>query len=1162
MTVAEPRFLLGLDVGSTTVKAVAIDARTDELVWRDYQRHESRPAEKLLELLTRLEDEAGVERGSARAFITGSSGAAFADLVGAHYVQEVAAVALAVEQKHPDARTVIELGGQDAKIIIFEAEDEGRSRKTVSMNDKCAGGTGVVIDKISAKLKISSEALGTQPYVGLKIYPIAGKCGVFAETDINGLQKRGVAAEELLASLFDAIVVQNLTVLSRGHALPPHVLLLGGPHAFIRGLREAWQTHVPGRWRERGVELPEGTSPEDLIVTPPMAEYYGAFGAIEFARRDREATTDYLGPSRLAASVARGHEGVRRGATGVGFSGMDLAEFRKQYERPAWTPPPLEPGQFIRSFIGLDAGSTSTKAVMLDEDGRVLAKAYQLSRGNPIEDAIEMFGSLRRQIESQGARTEVSGVVTTGYAKDILKDVFAADAALVETVAHAQSALHFYKDPHVIVDVGGQDIKIIVMHGGRVKDFRLNTQCSAGNGYFLQAIAQSFGRPVEEFAEAAFTAREMPVFGQGCVLFLQSEISNVQRHGWKPEEVLAGLAAVLPRNVFLYVAKAPNLSRFGWRFVLQGGTQRNLAAVKAQVDFIRDNFKGQERQPDIVLHEHCGEAGAIGAGLEAVRLWKHGNQTRFIGLEAAERIAFETRCDDETRCHFCKNECVRTFIDVTVAGPAATLAAETPAEVAAETAAAVERVAHRRFVVAGCEKGSAEDLAHMRDIKAAEDAVKARTPNLVTFASREVWKLRNPANVADPLPPKGWTAAAKRRRELYENRHKVRIGLPRVFNMYALAPFFTGYLQSVGVDGKNIVFSDYTSMEMYRTGATRGAIDPCFPSKVSLAHVHNLLFVKHKRTPLDCIFFPMIEVLPPRLHGVRASNACPTVSLTPQTVRAAFTKDEDLFAQQGVQYLAGILDMEDEPLFRRQMLEMWEPLLGLSWEENQRAIAAGHQALADYETAVRTAARKALDDLERDNRLGIVLLGRPYHHDPGLNHGIPEELQKLGYPVFSQHTLPLDEDLLDRLFGDDVRNGLIRHPLDISDVWKNSLAASSNFKVWAAKFAARHPNLVAVELSNFKCGHDAPIFATVEDIIEKSGTPYFGFKEIDENKPTGAIKLRLETIDYSLKRAREELLDRGRRTDRMERWLAAYERRLRRQLAPPDESESGEAVTM
>ena len=204
-------------------------------------------------------------------------------------------------------------------------------------------------------------------------------------------------------------------------------------------------------------------------------------------------------------------------------------------------------------------------------------------------------------------------------------------------------------------------------------------------------------------------------------------------------------------------------------------------------------------------------------------------------------------------------------------------------------------------------------------------------------------------------------------------------------------------------------------------------------------------------------------------------------------MRAAFTKDTDLFAEAGVTYLDGLLDLEDKPLLRRQMFEMWDPMLGLSWEENERAIQAGTETLADYEKTVRSAARAALDGLEREKRLGILLLGRPYHHDPGLNHGIPEELQKLGYAVFSQSTLPLDEDMLERLFGDEMREGLIRHPMDISDVWKHSLAASSNLKIWAAKFAARHPNLVAVELSNFKCGHDAPIYATIEEIIETVG---------------------------------------------------------------------------
>lgn len=377
-------------------------------------------------------------------------------------------------------------------------------------------------------------------------------------------------------------------------------------------------------------------------------------------------------------------------------------------------------------------------------------------------------------------------------------------------------------------------------------------------------------------------------------------------------------------------------------------------------------------------------------------------------------------------------------------------------------------------------------------------------------------------------------------------RSNMRIGIPRVFNMFGLAPLFSGYLLSLGVRAQNIVYSDFTSMEMHREGAGRGAIDPCFPSKVALAHVHNLLFVKHQRRPLHVIFFPMIDVLPGRFVNASGSSACPTVALTPQTVRAAFTKDADLFAERGVAYLDPLLNLEDRRRFSHQMLQSWGPVLDLAAAENDRAIAAGFEALAAYESHMRRAARAALDDLEREDRIGIVLLGRVYHHDPGLNHGIPEELQKLGYPVFSQSTLPLDEDLLERLFGEDVRSGVVAHPLDIGDVWKNSFSASSNAKLWAAKFTARHPNLVAVELSNFKCGHDATIYSTVEGIVEASGTPYFGFKDIDENRPAGAIALRLETIDYALRRYREQLVQQRDAQRRIERVISRYERRLER----------------
>jgi activator of 2-hydroxyglutaryl-CoA dehydratase len=625
-----PQLLVGIDVGSTTVKAVAVDAATDAIVWSDYQRHETKQPEKTLEFLCRLEADLQIGPANCRAFITGSGGSNLASLIGAKFVQEVTAVSLAVEKLHPEVHSVIELGGQDAKIIVFKEDPEtGRKKKIPSMNDKCAGGTGAVIDKINAKLKIPPIELGDQGYHNIKLHKVAGKCGVFAETDINGLQKEGTPSDELMASLFDAIVLQNLTVLTRGHTLRPHVLLLGGPNTFIRGMREAWQHNIPKMWAERGVEIPDGESPETLIKTPQNAQYFAALGAIEFGKDEEDAVGRYTGTTALEhyINVGRLEEKTASGGRGLSTSNEELESFKKQYAAKHFTPATFARGENVQVFVGLDGGSTSTKGVLLSTAGDVLCKAYQLSKGNPIQDTIDIFDELREQVESAGATIEVLGVGTTGYAKDVLKDVLAADAALVETVAHTESAIKYYKDPHVIVDVGGQDIKLIVLNEGRVKDFKLNTQCSAGNGYFLQSTAETFGIPIREFADRAFAATSMPMFGYGCAVFMQSDIVNFQRQGWGPEEILAGLAAVLPKNIFLYVASIPSLAKLGTKFVLQGGTQHNLAAVKAEVDFIRSNFSGSEVEPEIIVHEHCGESVAIGAAVEARLLWTNVRRT-------------------------------------------------------------------------------------------------------------------------------------------------------------------------------------------------------------------------------------------------------------------------------------------------------------------------------------------------------------------------------------------------------------------------------------------------------------------------------------------------------------------------------------------------------
>ena len=1138
--------MVGLDVGSTTVKAVVIHASSDEILWQDYQRHETKQPEKTLEFLRRIEAEIGVNRHNTRVFLTGSGGGSIAEQIGAKFVQEVTAVSLAVEKLHPEVYSVIELGGQDAKIIVFKDDEESdRKKKIPSMNDKCAGGTGAVIDKINAKLKIPTEELAEQGYHGIKLHKVAGKCGVFAETDINSLQKVGTPTDQLMASLFEAIILQNLSVLTRGHTLRPHVLLLGGPNTFIRGMREAWQANIPRMWQERKVEIPAGAKPEDLIKVPQNAQYFAALGAIEFGKAEDECVGCYRGIDPLVHYIEYGRqeEKAKSGAKGLIKDLPELEAFKQAYRRKKFTPAAFQKNSTVAGFIGIDGGSTSTKAVLLDENGTILCKSYQLSNGNPIQDTIEMFENLRNQVESQNAKLEVLGVATTGYAKDILKDVLKADVALVETVAHTESALKFYEDPHVIVDVGGQDIKLIVLHNGRVKDFKLNTQCSAGNGYFLQSTAEGFGLSVEQYSDLAFSAQAMPVFGYGCAVFMQSDIVNFQRQGWRAEEILAGLAAVLPKNVFLYVASIPNLAALGSRFVLQGGTQNNLAVVKAEVDFIRSSFRAAGKQPEIIVHEHCGESGAIGAAQESVRLWRNGLQTSFIGIDAVRKIEYRSTRNEDTRCNFCKNNCLRTFIDIRT---------EPTTDLSFVPIQKVTKVplmhGEQRLIIATCEKGTVEDVNEMKDIKAGLDQLRDKHPNFVEMASREVFRPTNSKSVADAMPARAWTRAAKERVVLMENRKKLRIGIPRVLNIYTYAPLFNGYFESLGVQPENIVYSDYTSSELYRAGASRGAIDPCFPAKIGISHVYNLVQEKHRKKPLNVIFFPMYDALHSSLVKIVGTNACPTVTATPETVKAAFTKENDVFAEHGVNYVDPILNFADRKLFAHQMLQAWRPILGLSLEENDRAVEVGYQCLKDYETSIRRRARQVLDQLEREDRIGIVMLGRPYHHDPGLNHEILDEFQKLGYPIFSQNTLPLDEDLLDRLFGDEVQAGIVSHALDISDAWKNSYSCSTNHKVWAAKFTARHPNLVALEISSFKCGHDAPIYGVIEGIIEKSGTPYFCFKDLDENKPTGSIRIRVETIDYFLRRYREDIIKRRKTERQIEAELAAYEEQLRRQL--------------
>ncbi|HEV8474840.1 MAG TPA: BadF/BadG/BcrA/BcrD ATPase family protein [Methylomirabilota bacterium] len=711
----------GVDVGSTTVKAVVVD-EDGKAAWQDYQRHDTRQADKVLDFLGRMETEAGFTPGRDRVFLTGSGAGPLTPLLGGKFVQEVVAVAACVERLHPDVRFVSEIGGEDMKTIFFTPSGGGRS-KQVYMQSACSGGTGTFVEKTARKLQVPGDRLATMGYAGLGLHKVSSKCGIFAETDANTLVKTGVPVEEIIASLFEAVVYQNLATLTKGNTPLPEVLLLGGPNLFFAGLQEAWRHHLVRLWTQRKIELPAGRDPASLITVPAEALYYACLGCVEIGRAEPDGVAVYQGRERLRWWVDEGqHEQkAKDGGRALVAGADDLAAFTAKWE--AWRAPSFARLADGRApvLLGCDFGSTTAKAVALSTDHELLFSCYALSKGNPIEDAQSLF----RQVAEAGFR-EVAGLALTGYGKDLLIDVLGADVGVVETVAHATAALHFFPDADVICDVGGTDVKIMILRQGTVADFRLNSQCSSGNGAFLQGVAERYNIPLEQYAQRAFAAKAMPALAMGCGVFLQSDIVNQQRKGWAADEIMAALAAVLPINVWIYAGQLQNLRSAGRKFVLQGGTHRNQAVVKAQVDFIR----GKVPDADVVLHPYSGEAGAIGAALCAADWRAGGAPSRFRGFDAIAALTYTSTTSAQTVCKWCPINCTRTFIDVALPGATGREWSKLP------LAPGWERVISGN----SCPKGLVEDVNEMRVVKAKLEEVKRDYPNVGELVRKDAFR--------------------------------------------------------------------------------------------------------------------------------------------------------------------------------------------------------------------------------------------------------------------------------------------------------------------------------------------------------------------------------------------------------------------------------------
>jgi len=1140
--------VIGIDVGSTTVKMTVVDPTSKEILWSKYLRHETRQPEMTRDMLREIHEAfPSITKDRIRVFITGSGGSPIAPQIGAKFVQEVNAVTMAVEKLHPDVGSVIELGGQDAKIIMFKQNVEtGDKTAQTSMNDKCASGTGATIDKCVLKVGMPREDVPKLKFDPSKLHHVAAKCGVFAETDIVNLVKSGIPRNEIMNSLADAIVSQNLAVLTRGNTLKSKVLLLGGPNTYLPFLQECWRLRIPEAWAERGYEYDKTVPVEDLIFVPKNSDLYAAYGAVLFGLYEPETVGRYRGLEPLEEFIQHGRKSKLGESAGPGL--VETPEqrdaFVDKYREPHYADTLLESGKTYRGVIGLDGGSTSSKCVFIDENENILKKVYTLSKGNPIQDMKDMFAQMRQWATDQGAVLEVVGFGVTGYAGDVLERSLGADANIVETVAHMMSAKRWFPSVDVICDIGGQDIKVMFMQNGDVKNFRLSNSCSAGNGMLLQAMADQFGLPVKQYAEVAFEARLAPKFSYGCAVFLDSDRVNFQKEGYAKEELLAGLALVLPKNIWQYVVQIPRMAELGRVFVLQGGTQKNVAALKAQVDYIEKRVPNAE----VYLHPHCGEAGAIGAAFEALRVTRRRGKTAFVGLDQAVDIEYVSINDEHTRCNFCPNNCSRTFIDTkTLDGKTA------------------------RYISGfSCEKGTVENIDALKVLNKERQKRMKQYPNLVDYEAKLAFKsfvdsIGSPvmpaagAAVEDVAIKKTLLGAIRRvpiqrafqraSAEVWAKRKDVRIGIPRVLNLYSTGPFWRTYFEMIGIDSRNVVFSDETGEEMWQAGCKYGSVDPCYPSKVCQAHIHNLLFKHHEKKPLNYIFFPSITHIPTFIVNQMDTASCPVVSGTPKVIRAAFTKETDFFAERQISYLDTAVTLNEPLMCKKQMFDEWGPLLGLTPDESDFAVDQAFKAVQAFEDEMERKGKEILGEVMRENRVALVMLGRPYHNDPGLNHSVLEEFQALGYPILSMRSLPRDPETLRNLFAEDLAKGIIQSGLDVSDVWPENYSTNSVQKVWAAKYAARHPNLACLDLSSFKCGHDAPTYGLIDSIIASAGKAYSALHDIDANKPSGSIKIRVKTYAHTLMLLREKLDDQATKQVELDRSVTEKKLEMMQALA-------------
>ena len=1031
-------YSMGLDVGSTTAKIAVMDGE-GKLVYSKYERHNARVSELVSRYFDEIQQQVGAD-AQVSLCVTGSVGMATAEQLGAEFVQEVVAASIYAKNAHPEAKALIDIGGEDAKVIFFHG-----GKMELRMNGNCAGGTGAFIDQMSVLMGVDNQKMSQLAMQATHVYPMAARCGVFAKTDIQNLMARNLPEADIAASIFHSIAVQTVVTLSHGINFEAPILLCGGPLTFLPALRKAFCDYMH-------------LSPADFIVS----ENSNLVPALGCAYRAKNLAVF------VSLSTLRSRLNVE--TTSEWHSSL-LPLFKNEEEHQQWIKSkekfsadtkPLAKGK-QRIVIGIDSGSTTTKIVALREDGDIVFTNYRLNLGNPIKAVADGLNALKQEAAIRGSELEIVGSCSTGYGEELIKAAFGLDSGIIETMAHERAAASLMPDVSFILDIGGQDMKAIFVEKGAVVRMELNEACSSGCGTFIQTFANNMGYSVQDFAKLACQSKAPCDLGTRCTVFMNSKVKQVLREGASVADISAGISYSVIKNCLYKVLKLHGNENLGGKIVVQGGTMRNDAVVRA-FELLTHTEVARSNMPELM--------GAYGCALHALAQTEHSDITNHTDLgNTVKRSTASSRSIDnllslahydtkQLQCKGCENHCYVS-----------------------------------RYTFANGNKYySGNKCERVFNNKGNGDE---KGMNIYAFKYQLLFDRPTQGAYLAPGEVRG--------KNLDTPKHGIKVGIPRILNMYEEYPFWNALLREAGFD---IILSSESTFSKYEGALNTVMSDNiCFPAKLAHSHLKEL----NENQEVDRILMPYVvyEHNDDPEHSLNSFN-CPVVSGYSDVIKSVLDLKKPLDAP--------VINFANEKALEHQIIDYLKGL-GVSKKQAKQALAKAMEAQKEYAETLKKINIEILNnqevkDLEVTKRylstkpLTILLAGRPYHTDPLIQHKLSEMIANLGVNVIS----------------DDIVRSTEASELDSNDP-SHSQAETYLVKQWAymnrimkaAQWAAEQGNDVHfVQMTSFGCGPDSFIQDEIRDIMRRHGKP-FTLLKIDDVSNIGSLKLRVRSLVESLK---------------------------------------------